>query len=77
MKRYHYVESVHKNCLVKLPSPDKVFFFFLWKSEKCVYFLTHFSHGNSQKGKFANNADPDQMPQNVASDQGPHCLHIV
>ena len=22
----------------------------------------------------ANSADPDQMPQNVASDQGQHCL---
>ena len=25
-------------------------------------------------GTLANSADPDQMPQNVASDQGPHCL---
>ena len=25
-------------------------------------------------GTFANSADPDQMPQNVASDQGLHCL---
>ena len=25
-------------------------------------------------GTLANSADPDQMPQNVASDQGLHCL---
>ena len=25
----------------------------------------------------ANSADPDQMPQNAASDQGPHCLQSV
>ena len=24
--------------------------------------------------KLANNVDPDQMPQNAASDQGLHCL---
>ena len=24
---------------------------------------------------FANSVDPDQMPQNVASDQDLHCLH--
>ena len=24
----------------------------------------------------ANSADPDQMPQNVASDQGLYCLHF-
>ena len=26
------------------------------------------------KGSLANSADPDQMPPNVASDQGLHCL---
>ena len=26
------------------------------------------------KGSQANSADPDQMPHNVASDQGLHCL---
>ena len=26
-------------------------------------------------GDICNSVDPDQMPQNVASDQGPHCLH--
>ena len=25
-------------------------------------------------GTFANSADPDQTPQNAASDQGLHCL---
>ena len=25
----------------------------------------------------ANSADPDQMPQNAASDQGPHCLSPI
>ena len=25
-------------------------------------------------GTYVNSADPDQMPQNVASDQGLHCL---
>ena len=27
--------------------------------------------------QLANTADPDQMPQNAASDQGFHCLQIV
>ena len=27
-----------------------------------------------QKGTFANSGEPEQMPQNVASDQGLHCL---
>ena len=26
---------------------------------------------------FANNLEPDQMPQNVASDQGLHCLPLI
>ena len=26
------------------------------------------------KGTFTNSADPDEMPQNVASQQGLHCL---
>ena len=26
------------------------------------------------KGLYANSAEPDQMPHNVASDQGLHCL---
>ena len=29
------------------------------------------------KGYLANSGDPDQMPQNVASDHGLHCLQIV
>ena len=31
----------------------------------------------STKGTLANSGDPDQMPQNAASDQGLHCLHLV
>ena len=30
--------------------------------------------GTGTFGTFANSADPDQMPQNAASDQGLHCL---
>ena len=26
---------------------------------------------------WVNSADPDQMPQNVASDQGLHCLSLI
>ena len=29
------------------------------------------------KGTLANSVDPDQTPQNAASDQGLHCLHLV
>ena len=29
------------------------------------------------KGYLENSADPDQTPQNAASDQGIHCLQIV
>ena len=30
--------------------------------------------GHPKKCTLANSADPDQMPHNVASDQGLHCL---
>ena len=30
--------------------------------------------GHPERGTLANIADPDQMPHNVASDQGLHCL---
>ena len=33
--------------------------------------------GRPLNRELANSADPDQMPQNVASDQGLHCLQIV
>ena len=33
--------------------------------------------GRPVKGYLANSADPDQMPQNAASDQGLHCLQIL
>ena len=39
--------------------------------ESCL--LTHFTR-KPVKGPLANSADPDQMPHNVASDQGLHCL---
>ena len=38
--------------------------------------LTHCSL-ETPKRVLANSADPDQMPQNVASDKGLHCLQIV
>ena len=41
-----------------------------------VVSLTHLSQA-SHKGTLANRVDPDQMPQNAASDQGLHCLHQV
>ena len=43
-------------------------------------FLPDMSGGQTEfredciKGLYANIADPDQMPHNVASDQGLHCL---
>ena len=33
--------------------------------------------GRPVKGYLANSGDPDQTPQNAASDQGLHCLQIV
>ena len=33
--------------------------------------------GKHVKEYLANSADPDQTPQNAASDQGLHCLQIV
>ena len=33
--------------------------------------------GRPIKGYLANSADPDQMPENAASDQGLHCFQIV
>ena len=35
------------------------------------------SSRETRKRVMANNADPDQMPQNATSDQGLHCLQIV
>ena len=31
---------------------------------------------SSIKGTFVNSVGPDQTLQNVASDQGPHCLYL-
>ena len=39
-------------------------------------FLNHCSL-ETPKRVLANRADPDQTPQNAASDQGLHCLQIV
>ena len=30
-----------------------------------------------ERNTFANSVDPDQMPQNAASDQGLHCLSYI
>ena len=38
--------------------------------------LTHCSR-KTPKEYLANSADPDQTPQNAASDQGLHCLQIL
>ena len=38
-----------------------------------ILILTHISLAYF-RGKLANRADPDQTPQNAASDQGLHCL---
>ena len=41
----------------------------------CVCFISsQFLTGKPVKGSQANSADPDQMPHNVASDQGLYCL---
>ena len=38
---------------------------------------TLFALTRGLKGKLANGGDSDQMPQNVASDQGLHCLQML
>ena len=49
------------------------------EDEKChnfmswLNYLTHLCL-TSQSGTYANSADPNQMPQNVVSDQGLHSL---
>ena len=45
-----------------------------WSVYKQLVLFKHFSLA-SHKGTSANNIYPDQMPQNVASDQRLHCLH--
>ena len=39
--------------------------------------LTHCNEWRPQKGYVANSADPDQMPQNAASDQYPLFANIL
>ena len=39
----------------------------------CIYLIAVW---RPLKGQLANSADPDQMLQNAASDQGLHCLQI-
>ena len=41
----------------------------------CMLFLNPLVPSASIKGTLANSADPDQTPQNAASDQGLHRLH--
>ena len=36
--------------------------------------LTHFTPNPEMAWTIANSVDPDQMPQNAASDEGVHCL---
>ena len=45
-------------------------------SEGNATLLTHCSR-DTHKRDLENSADPDQMLQNAASDQGLHCLQIV
>ena len=49
------------------------------KTNSVASVLRHFSLETTKRviGKMADHADPDQIPQNVASDQGLHCLQIV
>ena len=37
----------------------------------------HFNPFLTRKPSYANSADPDQTPNNLASDQGLHCLLII
>ena len=59
-----------------MSSLDQLLYGMLEKSELYLAddMLTHCSR---ETRKRANSADPDQTPQNAASDQGLHCLQIV
>ena len=57
-----------------------VFFcLFFISNEKILQYLFNYSiYAKYSDGQpCANGADPDQMPHNVASDQGLHCLSII
>ena len=43
-------------------------------SECCAKTVIRKTWTGFSAGTLANSADPDQMPQNMASDQGLHCL---
>ena len=43
------------------------------KSDHSLQFLTHY-YLETHKGSWVNSEDPDQMPHDVASDLGLHCL---
>ena len=44
------------------------------KKRKCIY---HIYSKYSNRWVWANSVDPDQTPQNAASDQGLHCLSPI
>ena len=43
----------------------------------CIYAIFHDQSFNDTLSNCSHSADPDQTPQNAASDQGHHCLQIV
>ena len=56
---------------------DGFFFCFIMRSLYLFFFFAYlfsFHTGHPKRGTLANSADPDQMPHDVASDQGLHCL---
>ena len=61
-----------------------LFYFFLLRALRRLCFqlvdvpqwLTHFRLASHERD-LANSVDPDQTPQNAASDQGLHFLHLV
>ena len=42
--------------------------------EEQIFSFNPLYTGHPERGTLANIVDPDQMPHNVASDQGLHCL---
>ena len=42
-----------------------------------IYVYTLFTPKYWNKQAWANSADPDEMPQNAAFDQGLHCLSLM
>ena len=44
------------------------------RNNRNTRYRTYSKYSNTRAG--ANSVDPDQTPQNAASDQGQHCLHL-